>query len=405
MGRGRAAPGELDGWLARHARPLHALAPGAPTGDLRPLGAALDGVRVVGLGEATHGTRELFRLKHRLLEFLVAELGFTALALEAPAAPADTVDAYVRTGAGDAARALEGLGFWIWRTRELLDVVEWLREWNRGRPPARQVRFAGIDPQRCGPSVDALDALLRRTAPGRAAALLDPLRSAAVAAPGSHPDPEGRLVCRAEELADFVTTAAPGDAGALRHAQLLRAAVDLAGREWRHRDQERTVWAVRDGYMAGAVDGLLADPAAKVVVWAHNGHVAKAGSRGTGLTLGGRLRARYGAGYYALALLLGRGAFRARRTWPGPWARPAPGPVAVHRLGRPRSGTVEARLLAAAPGDRLLDLRGSADAPAGAGPGVPAEVRRWLDEPQDVREFGALAPRWSYRLQRAPVLL
>ncbi|GLW71151.1 succinoglycan biosynthesis [Kitasatospora phosalacinea] len=394
---GRRTDGELDAWLGRHARRLEALTPGAPTEDLRPLGAALRDVRVVGLGEATHGTRELFRLKHRLVEFLVTELGFTALAMEAPAAAADAVDAYVRGGSGDGARALDGLGFWIWRTHELLDLVEWLRRWNRGRPPARQVGFTGIDVQQCGPSLVVLDALLREAAPGRIADLLDPLRPSATAAPGSRPDPEGRLLALAEELAALVAAVAPADTHALRHARLLRAAVDLVGRERRHRDPERTAWAVRDAYMAEAVDGLLADPAAKVVVWAHNSHVTQASWRGTWPTLGSRLRARYGEAYYALALLLGRGGFRARRTWPGPWTSPAPGPIAVHRLGRAPAGTVEARLLAAAPGDRLLDLRGAADA--------PPEVRRWLHDPQGVREFGALAPRWSHRFQRAPVVL
>jgi len=36
----------------------------------------------VSLGEATHGTRELFQLKHRLLEPCVSELGFTVLGIE-----------------------------------------------------------------------------------------------------------------------------------------------------------------------------------------------------------------------------------------------------------------------------------------------------------------------------------
>jgi erythromycin esterase len=86
------APGavsdEVIGWLTRNALPLSSLSAGAPTTDLQPLKSVLGGVRIVGLGEATHGTREFFQLKHRLLEFLVTEMGFSALAMEASASAA-----------------------------------------------------------------------------------------------------------------------------------------------------------------------------------------------------------------------------------------------------------------------------------------------------------------------------
>ncbi|MGW0998371.1 erythromycin esterase family protein [Streptomyces sp. NPDC002523] len=139
-------PQEVTAWLARNAIPLNSLVPGVPAADLQPLKSTLDGVRIVGLGEATHGTREFFHLKHRLLEFLVTELGFSVLAMEASASAGPAVDAYVRKGTGDAAKALAELGFWTWRTHEVLAVVEWVRAYNRGRPDAGQVRFAGSAP-------------------------------------------------------------------------------------------------------------------------------------------------------------------------------------------------------------------------------------------------------------------
>ena len=39
--------------------------------DLQPLKQVFKNVRYVGLGEETHGTREFFQFKHRMLEFLV----------------------------------------------------------------------------------------------------------------------------------------------------------------------------------------------------------------------------------------------------------------------------------------------------------------------------------------------
>lgn len=39
--------------------------------------------RIVALGEATHGTREFFQLKHRMLEFLATWMVFTIFSIEA----------------------------------------------------------------------------------------------------------------------------------------------------------------------------------------------------------------------------------------------------------------------------------------------------------------------------------
>ena len=38
--------------------------------DLMPLKTVLKDVRIVGLGEGTHGSRQFFQFKHRMLEFL-----------------------------------------------------------------------------------------------------------------------------------------------------------------------------------------------------------------------------------------------------------------------------------------------------------------------------------------------
>ncbi|MEV7238566.1 erythromycin esterase family protein [Streptomyces sp. NPDC051020] len=390
------APGEVTGWLARNALPLKSLTAGTPTTDLQPLKSILDGVRVVGMGEATHGTREFFQLKHRLLEFLVTELGFSILAMEASASAAPAVDAYVRQGVGDGAEVLAGLGFWTWRTHEVLAVIEWMRAYNRGRPEAQKVRFAGIDPQRCGTSLTVLDALLRRVAPARAAELLSPLRVLAKAHPGSRPDPEQRLVHDAEALLGFLSNI-PEAADALRHARILKQAADLVTRAGQHPDAEQTVFAARDRYMADAVDELLADPSARIALWAHNGHITTSRHGGAVPALGQHLRTRHGDAYYALGLLFGRGKFRARRIWPGPWARPRAGAVVINRIGPARAAAVEAQLAAANPDDHFVDLRSAADA--------PLAVRQWLHGRHVARGFGALVPRWTYRLNHSPIIL
>lgn len=52
--------------------------------DLEPLRAALEGIRLVLLGEADHGSGSDFLAKTRLVKFLHSELGFDVLAFETP---------------------------------------------------------------------------------------------------------------------------------------------------------------------------------------------------------------------------------------------------------------------------------------------------------------------------------
>ncbi|QRK12534.1 erythromycin esterase family protein [Archangium violaceum] len=113
--------------------------------DLAPLVPVLAQVRVVGLGESTHGTREFFQLKHRMFEFLVSELGFTAFVLEANFTASAAVDHYVLTGEGAPARLLAGLQLWPWNTEEVLALIQWMRAYNADPAHPRKLRFYGMD--------------------------------------------------------------------------------------------------------------------------------------------------------------------------------------------------------------------------------------------------------------------
>ena len=143
-------PEEVVQWTREHAVPLTAVEAGRGFADLEPLRQMIGSARVVALGEATHGSREVFQMKHRLLEFLATELGFTVLAVEANLPEARRVNDYVIDGKGDLAAVLRGLYFSTWRSEEVFAMVEWMRRFNVDaghRRADRQVVFAGFDMQ------------------------------------------------------------------------------------------------------------------------------------------------------------------------------------------------------------------------------------------------------------------
>src|SRR5262245_851007 len=85
-------------WLKKNAIPIKSVEAGNGSVDLQPLKQILADARVVGLGEATHGTREFFQFKHRMVEFLVREMNFNVFAIETSYAGCLKVNDYVTGG-------------------------------------------------------------------------------------------------------------------------------------------------------------------------------------------------------------------------------------------------------------------------------------------------------------------
>jgi erythromycin esterase len=156
-------------WIATHATPLDSLEPGTGLADLQPLRESLASARVVAIGEGTHGTREFFTLRHRLMELLAMNLSFRAFAFEFPYGEGVLIDRYVRTGEGDPADVLRRVYCTPWNHQEMLDTIEWMHTYNEGRVATAQIGFHGIDIHDgdSGLLIDSLLTFIERVAPDK----------------------------------------------------------------------------------------------------------------------------------------------------------------------------------------------------------------------------------------------
>src|SRR5688572_21336014 len=153
-------------WLDAHAVSLSTPEAGHGFADLEPLRAIVGDARIVALGEGTHGTREFFQAKHRLLEFLASEMGYTLFSIEASTPEAYALDAYVQGGPGDPKALIGGMYFWTWNTEEVLALVEWMRAFNAaGKGP---LHFTGFDMQTPDLAMEIVTGFLKGVDPERA---------------------------------------------------------------------------------------------------------------------------------------------------------------------------------------------------------------------------------------------
>lgn len=126
--------------------PLHSLTAG-DNSDFAVLRERLDGVRIVQLGESSHGVAEYNQIKTRLIRFLHEEMGFDVLAFESD--PYQCALANQRAGAASARVTLFSCVFGVWHTEEVLELFEYIRSTHAtGRP----LILAGYDIQPIGPN-------------------------------------------------------------------------------------------------------------------------------------------------------------------------------------------------------------------------------------------------------------
>lgn len=102
-------------------------------------------VKVIGLGEGTHGAKEFFQIKDKIIRLLVSKFRFTQIVAEITMPEAYQINTYILTGKGDPKNMVEHLSNYRLAPKEFVDLLYWLREFNIHNNNV--VRFTGIDMQ------------------------------------------------------------------------------------------------------------------------------------------------------------------------------------------------------------------------------------------------------------------
>ncbi len=106
-----------------------------------------EGTRIVALGEATHGNREFQELKLDVLKVLVANSNVRALVLEGDFGGCALVNDYIQGGEGDPKELVNHLGYRIYRTQQMYDLIVWMRQYNENAAEGDKIRLYGMDIQ------------------------------------------------------------------------------------------------------------------------------------------------------------------------------------------------------------------------------------------------------------------
>ena len=104
--------------------------------------------KIVALGEASHGNVEFQQIKLSVFQNLVENDGVRAFALEGDYGGCEYVNRYIHGGEGTARQAAAAIGFAIYRTDEMADLISYMRKYNETAKDGDDLRFYGFDMQR-----------------------------------------------------------------------------------------------------------------------------------------------------------------------------------------------------------------------------------------------------------------
>ena len=304
--------------------------------------------RVVLLGEATHGTQEFYRARSALTQHLIATAGFNVVAVEGDWPDCHRATRWIqnRSTDGSAEEALDDFTRfprWMWRNREVVGLLEWLRTYNSHHPDREPIGFFGLDLYSLHRSIDAVLRYLGNVDPGAA----DRARSryGCFDVFGQDPQSYGFATtfhvvpsCREEVVAQLVDLRRNAFAYLARNGWI--AADDYFAAEQNARvvqgaeayyramfGSAATSWNLRDQHMMATLVALIdrvrhrgAEP--RVVVWAHNSHIGDARATRMGaegeINIGQLARDAYGQAVCSIGFTTHAGTVTAAPDWGAP---------------------------------------------------------------------------------------
>ena len=252
-----------------------------------------ESARVVALGEATHGNREFQELRLEVFQVLVEQYGVRAFGLEGDFGGCEAVNRYIHGGEGTAGEALAAMGFAIYRTGEMENLVEWMRSYNAAAPEGGDLRFYGFDMEQYASSCRYLLEAMEEA--GMDTAGLEAIWNKETGTYADSAD-SGR---RAEVLRGIQEALPAGHAQAAQFAEVLLQNIELGD----YLNDSGEFNAQRDRMMAENVQWILYQEQSRgndrIFISGHNNHVMQCPNAGSQV-MGSRLAKELGDGYFVI---------------------------------------------------------------------------------------------------------
>ncbi|TVZ57038.1 erythromycin esterase [Lutibacter sp. Hel_I_33_5] len=103
--------------------------------------------KIFGFGEASHNTKEFFDLKAKFFKHLVKNEGLKTFIMEESYQAESGINEWISGGKGDIKTIANNFNIGFWYTKEIVNLLQWMRNYNLNKAKENQIRFYGMDIQ------------------------------------------------------------------------------------------------------------------------------------------------------------------------------------------------------------------------------------------------------------------
>jgi erythromycin esterase len=103
--------------------------------------------KVFGFGEASHNTKQFFDIKAKFFKHLVKTQGIKTFIMEESYQAESGINEWISGGKGDIKTIAKNFNISFWYTKEIVNLLQWMRNYNLNKAKENQIRFYGMDIQ------------------------------------------------------------------------------------------------------------------------------------------------------------------------------------------------------------------------------------------------------------------
>jgi erythromycin esterase len=103
--------------------------------------------KIFGLGETTHHGKEFFDIKAKFFKYLVENHNVKNFIIEDSYSSEDGINEWISGGEGNIETIAENFSIAPWYCKEVVNLLEWMRNYNMSKPVELQIRYFGMDIQ------------------------------------------------------------------------------------------------------------------------------------------------------------------------------------------------------------------------------------------------------------------
>lgn len=289
-------------WLKSNIHPLKTVDPNASSDtDLEILDKLIGNSKVVALGETTHGSSEIYKMKHRIIKYLAQKRGYDVFSIEANMPEAYLINNYVISGVGNSHSLIKNMKFWTWNTQEMLDLVECMKQYNNSE---KKIQYTGFDMQYYMGGLDNIENAFRNdhntkniviTLRTKLKILMEKIQKGEILefSPDMIKD-ELKAINELKTIIKQSNKSAEEKDWLLQNTAIVEQSLDMSN-EGRDRSMAENFMWIKSH-----------NPKSKFIIWAHNGHITKEGE-----TMGKHLADKLGDDYLNIGFTFYEGSYTA----------------------------------------------------------------------------------------------